>query len=179
MTPDEAAVARDHEWDAFLLEETGPLWDAAAWLSEAVPSDELDRLARQHRAVTILVAACRQWLAITGPQLAGLMPEKVVTLDGLPAFERRGGTTRKRWQSDDLVRLLVRRGVDPDGTGVVAPEQMGLVDGVVRELTECAPFTASMGWRVSQLKARDIPVDEFCESEPGPLSVQWHEGGNG
>ncbi len=145
-----------------------------AELSKDVTPDDLERCARWAWELRQLLAAAKVALGDAEATLAELMPSKTCELPGLPAFERRQGADRKRWQSADLVSLLVRRGVDPDGTGEVTAEQMRMVDGVVRELTECAPFTGSMGWRVTALKERDIPVDEFCEVSPGRVSIQWH-----
>jgi len=114
-------------------------------------------------------------IATLEAELVDLMPDRRVELDGLPPFERRKATVRKRWQSDDLVRRLCRDALDPDGTGEIPGTPMAAVDAVVSALTECAPFTPSMQWRAGALRDRGLDVDEWCESSPGPVRVQWHE----
>jgi hypothetical protein len=111
--------------------------------------------------------------AIEG-DVATLMDGKTETVDGLGTLERRKGTDRKAWQSDDLLRRLVRDAVDPEHTGEM-PSASEVLDAVVSTVTECAPITGSLGWRVTALKARGIDPDEWCESKPGRTSVQIHK----
>jgi hypothetical protein len=107
--------------------------------------------------------------------VAGLMDGKTETIDGLGTLERRKGTDRKAWQSDDLLRRVVHSmpWVDPE-TGEMLERDL-LVDAVLEAISACVPITPSLGWRVTALKARGIDPDEWCESKPGRTSVQIHK----
>lgn len=83
--------------------------------------------------------------------LVDVMPDKRLDLDGLPPLERRQGTTRKAWDHDRLVPLVVRLALDPDGTGEFPTDPIDVMDRVVGALTKVYPFT------------------------PGRVSVQIHE----
>ena len=183
MTAEDDALAdlEDYLYEQALAESDDPVWRAMAWISELVPSDDLDRLARQVHAVLLLRQTVATFLSVAEPQLAELMPTKVVELPGLPPFEKRQGKDRKRWATDDLVRRLVRDALDPDRTGELSAEQAEAGERVARVLTACAPFTPSMPWRVAPLRAalgmeKKESLDEWCEELPGKVSVQWHGG---
>lgn len=133
---------------------------------------DVETLARLH----VQLAEDKHRLALCSraveERLAEVMPKRV-ELDGLPVIERRQGATRKQWQSEDLLDLLLRRAsFDDDGT---LRDSTEIRDRVRAELVACVPFTGSLGWRVTALKERDIDPDEWCESQPGRVSVQIHE----
>lgn len=107
--------------------------------------------------------------------VAALMDGKTETVDGLGTLERRKGTDRKQWQSEDLLRRLVRDAVDPEHTGEL-PSAGEVLEAVVSTVTDCAPFTGSLGWRVTALKARGVDPDEWCATSPGATRVQIHKG---
>lgn len=94
--------------------------------------------------------------------LADLMPSDVVNLDDDVVLERRKGSIRKKWQSEDLLRHLV-------GDRVVNPTTG---ENVFDTLIECVPFTASLSWRAGALRQRGIEVDDWCEATPGRVSVK-------
>jgi len=108
-------------------------------------------------------------------RLADMMPTKIMELPGLPAFERRRGSTRRKWQSEDLAVLVMRRTLDPAGTGEVDVASYEAARRVVDALVKVAPFTGSMGWRSKALKEMGVDPDEWCESSPGRVSVQFHK----
>lgn len=108
--------------------------------------------------------------------VAELMAGKTETVDGLGTLERRKGTDRKAWQSQDLLKAIVLRSVEhaiDTETGEV-PSATELVAKVVFDIEACAPFTGSTGWRVTALRARDFDPDEWAETKPGRTSVQIH-----
>lgn len=108
-------------------------------------------------------------------EVVDLMPGKTAELDGLPVIEVRGGSIRKKWQSEDLVPVLIRKALDPDGTGELPTSPIDAAHAVADVLTACAPFTPSMGWRVGALRDRGLDPDEWCESTPGRKTIQFHE----
>jgi hypothetical protein len=93
--------------------------------------------------------------------------ERQFAIDGVGAVEIKKRQERKHWQSHDLIRLLVARALD---------ERQELADGtyesdgvaVARVLEECA----RQEWRLTPLRARRIPVDEYCETEDAGYSVR-------
>lgn len=106
--------------------------------------------------------------------LAASMPAKEVRdLPGLPPFERRKGSDRKAWQSADLLREIVHqhRHVNPE-TGEITVDTDALLDA----LKAAVPFTGSLGWRVKALRELGLDPDEWCETKPGRVAIQWHEG---
>jgi hypothetical protein len=108
--------------------------------------------------------------------VATLMDGKTETVDGLGTLERRRGTDRKAWQSDDLLKLIVRQAVDPEGTGEVAGTPIEVLGRVLEAITDCVPVTPSLGWRVTALRSHGVDPDEWCETKPGRTSVQIHKG---
>lgn len=103
-----------------------------------------------------------------------LMPEKKRTVIGVGTLEKRTGSARKKWESTDLVKHLIRLALDPDQTGEIPSSPVEAVDQVVSVLTECAPFTPSMQWRATALRDRGVDPDDWCEVSPGRQSVQIH-----
>lgn len=140
------------------------LADSGDWQAIAYALPALKALASD---LGLLVRAAEQDVAV-------MMPEKRVELPGLGVLERRKGTDRKQWQSEGLVSALVRSVLDPDGTGEFPADPVAAVDAAVAVLTECAPFTPSMGWRTKALREHGFDPDEWCESTPGRTTVQFH-----
>ena len=99
--------------------------------------------------------------------VAAHMPEKKIPLEGVGLLERRGANQR-RWDSEGLLQYMVRDVLDPDHTGEVNYDRMW---DLIEALKAAIPFTASLGWRVTALKELGMPVDNFCETIPGRLTV--------
>lgn len=106
--------------------------------------------------------------------IVDLMAGKTEAVDGLGTLERRRGTDRKAWQSDQLLDAVVQVAVDPEGTGEIGTAG-DVLDAVVQAITACVPITASLGWRVTALRERGFDPDEWCETKPGRTSVQIHK----
>lgn len=70
--------------------------------------------------------------------------------------ERYTPKDRPHWASIDLLEALIRQALDPEGTGELPASPVDAVTRVVEALVECAPFTASMSWRKTPLKARGL-----------------------
>lgn len=98
-----------------------------------------------------------------------------------------GGNERKGWESEKLLRLLVKnlvdeqRSTEPDpATGELAdtltvPE---FAETMIEMLLACVPFTSSLGWKVGTydkgtdtwtgLKAFGIDPGDYCDETPKP-----------
>ena len=98
---------------------------------------------------------------------AANMPDKKIALEGVGLLERRASMQRK-WDSEGLLQYLVRDVLDPDRTGEVDYDRMW---DLIEALKAVIPFTPSLGWRVTALKDRHIPIDNFCEITPARLTV--------
>jgi len=133
---------------------------AAASLSAA----ELVRLLRHLTDVRAELGALESEVKRRLMQAMG--DEWAVETDGI-RVERREPKLKPRWDSGALVGVLVRRAIDPDGTGEVEPGQMAMVQPVIDELIACAPFTASLGWRKTALKERGL----YAGGKPTVLGV--------
>lgn len=87
--------------------------------------------------------------------------EKRVTVLGVGTFEKHRKTARKRWDTDDLVRVVLdTRTVDPETGETESP-----VDRLLRVWNLGAP-------RVTALRELGIEPDDYCESEKGALTLQ-------
>jgi len=106
--------------------------------------------------------------------VAELMPEKRVEVPGLPVFERRKGTDRKSWDSEALLSRVVRVALTDPTTGEVESDPAVVREQLVSVLSAVVPFTGSLGWRVRALRDLGIDPDEWCETSPGRVTVQFH-----
>jgi len=90
------------------------------------------------------------------------MPDKRHTALGI-TVERHKKATRRNWQSEDLLRVVLdTRVVDPE-TGE-AESQLDIIKAVY----PLAGYNARLG----ALKARGIAVDEFCTTEWGAWTLR-------
>lgn len=100
--------------------------------------------------------------------VAALMPSKKETIDGLGVIEKRTASSRK-WDSEGLLKDLVRRNLDPEGTGEITLER---VFDLIEALKKALPLTASLGWRVTPLKEDGYDVDKYSEVTYGRSNIQ-------
>lgn len=89
-------------------------------------------------------------------------------VDGLGEVSISKKTDRTKWDHEGLTRKLVALARDErilnEGTGEYEPVE----EAVARVLTECA----RPSWRLTPLRARHIPVDEYCTAEDAGYSVR-------
>ena len=100
--------------------------------------------------------------------VAALMPTKKEAIDGLGVIEKRTASSRK-WESQDLLRTLVRRTLDPEGTGELKVEHITTLLGLLEQVL---PLTSSLGWRVTPLREYGINVDSYSEVTYGRSNIQ-------
>lgn len=139
-----------------------------------VDSGDVDSLAVGLRDLRRITADLRILTTATEDDLARLMPAKILTVEGVGTFERRKGTDRKKWQSEDLLAHVIRRAAVDETTGEVFPADVTLAR-LLEVLPSVVPFTGSLGWRVTALRALGIDPDQWCETAPGRTAVQLHE----
>lgn len=147
--------------------------DLDAQRADLAAAGDLDRLAAGLAAVRKITGDLRDLAAGIETDVAALMPDKQVEIPGVGVIERRKGTDRRKWQSEDLLRTLIRDELD-DGTGEL-PSPAETLDRVLGVVTACMPVTGSLGWRVTALRERGIDPDEWAECTPGRVSVQIHD----
>lgn len=149
--------------------------DLVDHVQHALDDGDVEELGKLH----VLCSKLRQQLSDIARdvevRLAEVMPDKVLELPGLPVMERRRGTDRKRWASEDLLSLIVSRAIIDPETGELLSDPVVLRSRIEDEVRACMPVTGSLGWRVTALRERGIEPDEFCETSPGRTSVQIHE----
>ncbi len=103
--------------------------------------------------------------------VARLMPEKKVYIDGLGEIERRTTITRK-WESEELLENICRLALTDRDTGEVPME---LLSRVTALLKASLPVTASLNWRVTGLQSLDIDPDEFSDKTFGRQTIQMQK----
>jgi hypothetical protein len=106
-------------------------------------------------------------------RLADLMDTDSVNLDDRVTLQRRRGSKRTKWQTDEIVAHLrtVSRFNTEDGSEV---DPVTHLEQFARALKECAPLTPSLSWRAGALREWGIDPDEYASVEPGRVSVQVH-----
>lgn len=128
--------------------------------------------AEQLAIVLAAIRDCRAGLAALYDRveqgLMGMAGEKRFTVDGLGEVEIKRSTNRTEWDHEGLTRKLVALALDErvlnENTGEYEPAHQA----VARVLSECA----RPSWRLTPLRARHVPIDEYCHEEPGTYSVK-------
>lgn len=151
-----------------------PLRTAVAQLDdqrkELAEAGEYERLIYGLAALVPLLRDLRELERALKQDIAELLPEKRVEVEGVGVVERRTSTSYKGWQSEDLLREIVQScsTVDENGELHTDPERL------IAVLKQAVPFTGSLGWRVGVLRDLGFDVDEWSTSTPGPATVQIH-----
>jgi hypothetical protein len=127
------------------------------WLSLA---HGLDSFKRMKAELDILIRAIED-------DCAAHLPQKKVVVEGFATLERRSTTSRK-WDSEGLLRYMVRDVLDPDHTGEINYDRIW---DLIEALQKALPLTASLGWRVTALKELNMPVDSFSETSYGRQTI--------
>ena len=102
-----------------------------------------------------------------------------IAIDGLGVLETKRRSTKTTWDSEALYGRLI----DAIAANAVLDTETGQITGdrdtaqrmtmLLREhLTACLPLTASMGWRITGLKAAGIDPDTYREREFGPMTTR-------
>lgn len=100
--------------------------------------------------------------------VAALLPSKKEIVDGLGVIEKRTTSSRK-WDSEGLLKDLVRRNLDPEGTGEITLDR---VFTLIEALKKALPLTPSLGWRVTPLREDGVDVDQYSEVTYGRSNIQ-------
>ena len=101
--------------------------------------------------------------------VARLMPDKKVVVDGIGQIERRTQITRK-WESSELLKDLCRLALMNRETGEVDQQLLARVHAI---LAAAMPITASTGWRVTALKDLGLNEDEYCDKTFGRQTINF------
>ena len=89
-----------------------------------------------------------------------------VHIDGVGTFEVVRRAPTRKWESDELLHKIVRDHIVDRETGEVPDDDtLATVARVVEAITAAAPFTPSMGWRVTALKEMDVDINDYCETK--------------
>jgi hypothetical protein len=104
--------------------------------------------------------------------LVDIMLEDTMTVTGIGTFRLRHGRDRKGWDSEELLSTVIRRSLDPEGTGELPATIPEVVERIRTGVFAAAPITPSMQWRVTALRDQGIDPDEWCTSTPGRTTVQ-------
>lgn len=139
--------------------------------AELVEAGDYESLAFGVVALKGLVDDVRVLIRSIEDDVVGLLPSKRVEVEGLGVLERRRGSARKAWASEDLLGRVIRLAVDPDGTGELPPAA-DLLDRLRSTLVAVVPFTGSLSWRVGALRELGLDPDEWCQTEPGRVALQ-------
>jgi hypothetical protein len=101
-----------------------------------------------------------------------------VHIDEVGTFEVVRRAPTRRWESDELLRKLVRDNLVDRSTGELPDEAtLEVVERVVAAITAAAPFTPSMGWRVTALREQGVDIDDYCSTNrPEGLTLKFTGG---
>lgn len=105
--------------------------------------------------------------------IADTMPERIVSVQGVGTVEKLKKTTRRNWDSEELLRKLVVSAIVDEETGEIPSSPLEAVERVVDEIRACVPFTGSTGWRVGALRERGFDPDEWCEENQDGYSIKF------
>lgn len=78
------------------------------------------------------------------------------------------------WDSDVVLRRVVRKAVDPAGTGEIMGNVVDVINRIQEAVLACAPLTASTSWRVTALREYDLDPDMYRETIEKPARATFH-----
>lgn len=106
--------------------------------------------------------------------LAADMESDELILEGLPPLVRHQGGRRTNWDGKRLAHVVgMRVLVDEDGVAK-QPRPVEVAARVTEEIIDCAGLhRPSHGWSATALKKRGIKPSDYCEYEPGRVSVRF------
>jgi|SRR5580765_3143861 len=134
-----------------------------------------DTAAETAEVLALILAAVRDAradLATLGKKveqhLMEMAGEKRFVVAGLGEVEIRSQTRYTHWDNEALTRLLVALALDERRLDQLTGEYEPSHEAVARVLSECS----RPSWRLTPLRARNIPVDEYCEISSDGYAVQ-------
>jgi hypothetical protein len=101
------------------------------------------------------------------------IPERKVAVPGVGIVERFRKTTRKNWDSEELLRFVVQKALVDQVTGEIPSSPVEAIDRVLTEIRACVPFTGSTAWRVGALRERGFDPDEWCDQDTEGYSLKF------
>ena len=138
---------------------------------------DLDRAINDLAELRTVRKALADWEVVLETYIADSLGRNVTTVEGVGTVQVRYGTDRKAWEKHDLLRAVLDSHRPPSPDGEVHPSDDGHAE-VAGEALSCSPDLARVldcfnlpAPRVTALKERGIPVDEYCQSQPGRISV--------
>lgn len=106
-------------------------------------------------------------------EIVKVMPAKDLDVPGVGTVTLRTGTSRKQWDNDGIVDVLVARIgdnphvlCDPDTGETLPPHEVAAL--AIRTFLE----VARPSWRTTQLRSYRIDPDEYCETTYGRKTLQ-------
>lgn len=140
--------------------------DSAAKLAE---QGDVDSLAVGYAQIKDIVSDLRSVLSTVEQYIIAEAGDKHFLVEGVGAFEVMRKSPSRRWESQELLSRIVRDAVvDPETGEIPSEDELALVQKVVSAIANAAPFTSSMGWRVTALREANIHIDDYCESTFNP-----------
>lgn len=83
-----------------------------------------------------------------------------------------GFTYDDKWDSRAVLDALVRKALDPEGTGEIPDSPTEIMARITDAIWECAPMTPNTSWRIKALTARKIDVRVHRTRTKKP-TVKW------
>jgi hypothetical protein len=133
------------------------------YASTVTPFD-IDRAVSDLAELREVRKALADWEAELSEWLAEALGFNTLTLDDGKEVTVRRGTTRKTWDHDQLLRVVLARSRDERVIDPETGEAEDLAEATLRVLTDCAHIDY---WRKGALSERGLDVDEFCETTAG------------
>ena len=138
---------------------------------------DLDRAISDLAELRSVRAAIADWELVLETYIADSLGRNITTVEGVGTVQVRYGKTRKAWDKHPLLRSVLDSHRPPSPDGEVHPSDDGHAE-VAGEALSCSPDLARVldcynlpAPRVTALKERGIPVDEYCTATAGKVSV--------
>lgn len=138
---------------------------------------DLDRAISDLAELRAVRAAITDWEVVLTDYIADSLGRNVTTVEGVGTVQVRYGTDRKEWATHDLLRAVLDSRMPPSPDGEVHPSDDGQAE-VKGEPVTVSPDASRIlqVWnlgtpRITALKERGIPVDEYCTATAGKVSV--------
>lgn len=130
---------------------------------------DVDSLAVGYAQLKDIIGDLRLVLQTVESHIIENSGDKAFLVEGVGQFEIMRKSPSRRWDSLSLLSRIVREAVVDKDTGELpTDDEMAAVQRVVDAVTTAAPFTSSLGWRVTALRNAGIDIDDYCESSANP-----------